>query len=180
MARSCNAERSALERAHHAFAVLGLEPGQRLDVGEQRVAPTGELDDLLLEAAAFGLALAPGLGLGLGDEAARRHLGLVEHLARLRGRLGDGFVGGALREQQRAVEDVLGLAGADRLALRGRQPVLQLGHPLVRGLDRGGRPLEEVVDLVAAVAADLGVDLDVAELSRCDLHMHLIVDPDSR
>ncbi len=160
-----------LERAHHPLAVLGLEARQRLDVGEQRVAPARQLEDLLFEAAALGFALAARLGLGVGDQAARRHLGLVEHLARLGGRLGDRFVGGALREQQRAVQDVLGLAGAARLALRRRQPVLQLRHALVRRLDRGRRPLEQVVDLVAAVAANLGVNLDVAELSRCDLHV---------
>ena len=91
----------------------------------------------------------------VGDEPARRDLGLVEHLARLGGRFRDCFVGRPLREQQRAVQDVLGLAVADRLGLRRRQPLLQLRHPLVRGLDRHGRPLEEVVDLVAAVPADL-------------------------
>ena len=47
-----------LERAHHALAVLRLETRERLDVGEQRVAASGQLDDLLFEPAAFGLAPA--------------------------------------------------------------------------------------------------------------------------
>ena len=105
------------ERAHHALAVLGLEARHRLDVGEQRVAPAGEVEDLLFEAAPFRLALAAGVGLGVGDEAAGLEVGVVEHLPRLGGRLGDGLVGGALGEQQRAVQDVLGLAGAAGVVL---------------------------------------------------------------
>ncbi len=169
--RVLSAAEVGLERAHHPLAVLGLETGQRFDICEERVAATGELDDLLFETAPLGFALAAGLGLGVGDETPRRHLGVVEHLARLRRRLRDGFVGRALGEQQRAVEDVLGLPGPRRLALRRGQSLLELGHPLVRRIDRGCGALEELVDLVTAVAPHLGVNLGIAELSRCDLHI---------
>ena len=103
-----------LERAHHALAVVGLEARERLDVGEQRVAPAGEVEDLFFEPAALGLAAATRVGLGVGDEPARLDLGVVEHLARLGRRLGDRLVGRALREQQRAVQDVLGLTRVAR------------------------------------------------------------------
>ena len=65
----------------------------------------------------------------------RFELGLLHHLARLLLRFGDRLVGGALREQQRAVEDVLGLAAAIGFELRRFQPLGYLADALVRRVD---------------------------------------------
>ena len=165
-----------LERANHAIAVVGLEARERLDVGEQRVAPPGEVEDFLLEAAAFGLAAAARVGLGVGDEPARLDLGVVEHLAGLGRGLTDGLVGRALREQQRAVEDVLGLARVPGLRLRGVEALAHLLHALVGRVEGRGRAFEQLVHVVAAVAPEGLTNLDVTKLAWCDFH-ETTVDP---
>ena len=131
--------RSASSRAHHAVAVLGLETRERFDVGEERVALARELQDFLFEAAPFGLAAAPGVGLRVGDDPPRLDLRVVEHLTRLGGGLADRFVGRALREQQGAVEDVLGLARVTGLGLRGAE-ALASSVASARSRPRASRP----------------------------------------
>ena len=165
-----------LERANAAIAVVGLEARERLDVGEQRVAPGREVEDLLFEAAAFGFAAPAGVGFGVGDQPARLDLGVVDHLAGLGLGLVHRLVGRALREQQRAVQDVFGLARVPGLRLRGVQALAHLLDALVGGVEGRGRPFEQLVHLVAAVAPEGFTDLDVAELARCDFHAST-VDP---
>ncbi len=120
--------------------------------------------------APLGLALPTRVGFGVRDQAPRLDVGVVEHLPRLRSRLGDGFVGGPLREQQRAVQHVFGLARTTSFGLRGLQAIGQLAEARVALFDRGGGALEEVVDLIFVVATHTVFDLGVAELSRGDLH----------
>ena len=55
-------------------------------------------------------------------------------------------------------------------SLRAVQPVAELAHPFVRGVDGRSRSFEEVVDDVAVVATKRLGDLDVTQFSRGDLH----------
>ena len=151
-------------------AVFGLELRERVDVGEQRVAPRREVDDFFFEPVAFVVAAALRFGLGFGEELVRLELGFLDHLARLLLRFGDRFVGGALREQQRAVEDVFGLATAVRFELRRVQPFAHLVDARVARVDARRGALEQVVDDVSVVAAERLGDLGVSEFSRSDFH----------
>ena len=160
-----------LQCAGHAVAVLGLEAVQRLDVGEQRVPTPRQLDDLLLEPLAFGLTASPRLGLGIGNRPTRLDLGVVDHLARLGSCLRDSLIGRALRKQQRAMEDVLGLARTAGFRLRGAQTLGQLTNALVGSLERRSGALEHVVDVIAVVTAQRLLDLDVSEFAGGDLHV---------
>ena len=126
--------------------------------------------DLLLETAAFRLGRAAGLDRGVGEHRAATRLGLFDHHARLLLRFRDRLVGRALREKERAVQHVFRLAAATRIGRPARQAFLQHSRLLVQRFDRSGSPLEEVIDLVAVVAAERFANLDVSELSRCHVH----------
>ena len=154
--RRARAQRGEIgfQSTRHALAVLGLEPRECLDIGEQRLAATREIEDLLFEPPALGLALAPRVRLTFRNETTRLDVGVVEQLASFSGRLGNGLVGGSLGQQEGAVQDVFGLAGSARLALGRREPFGQLLEPLGGRLDGARRPLEEVVHLVAVVATE--------------------------
>ncbi len=113
-------------------------------------------------------------GLGLGELRPGLGLGVVEDLAGLELGLGDRLVGGALREQERAVEHVLGLARLALLAL-GRADLLgEPAHALVQALDRGGGPFEQLVHVVAVVPAKAFADVDVTELSGRYVHAFML------
>jgi hypothetical protein len=149
--------------------------------------------DLLFELGALPLGDARRVRLGLADHRVGPLLGLTDHLLRLDPRLGDGLVGRLLREHERALDDV-GVGTADRRrsgcgrwrglhhrrglwrgrrcrgcrALRPTGP--ELVHLVLEVLDRRGGPLEELVDVVAVVAAPRLADLDVAQLLRGHVH----------
>ena len=97
--------------------------------------------------------------LGLGDETGGRLLGL-----------GDGGVGRALGQHQRAPGGAVGLGAFQGPLLGSHGPLCHLAEAVLQGGDGGGHTLDEVVDLVAAVAAPLFAELDLAELLRCQLH----------
>ena len=123
-----------------------------------------------LEPAALGVDLATGSRLGLGDLGPGLRLGVVEDLAGLELGLGHCLVRGPLREQQGAMEHVLGLA-ARALHAFGRGDLLgQPAEPLVQGFDRRGRSFEQLVDVVAVVAAEAFADFDVTELAGRHVH----------
>ena len=163
------------ERGREPVAVVGLELRQRVDVGEQRVAPGREVDDLALESHAFFVAALLGFGLRFREQLVRFELGFLHHRPRLLLRFGDGFVGRALREQQRAVEDVFGLSTAVGFELRRFQALAELAYPFVARVDGRGRPLQQVVDDLAVVTAERFGDLDVSEFSRGDLHAKRLI-----
>ena len=163
------------ERHRQPLAVVALELRERVDIGEQRFAPGCEVDDLALEARAFLVTASLGFGLRFGEQLVRFELGFFHHRPRLLLRFGDGFVGRALREQQGAVEDVLGLSTAIGFELRGLQAVAELADPFAARVDGRGRPLEQVVDDLAVVSAERFGDLDVSEFSRGDLHAKRLI-----
>ena len=159
-----------LEHARQPAAVFRFELRERVDVGEQRVAPRREIDDFFFEPFAFVVAAALRFGLGFREELVRLELGFLHHLARLLLRFGDCFVGGALREQQGAVEDVFGLPTAVRFELRRLQPFAHLVDAVVARVDARRGALEEVVDDLSVVAAERLGDLGVSEFSRSNFH----------
>ncbi len=159
-----------LEDAGQPGAVLGLELCEAVDVGEQRVAAPGEVDHFLFETFAFVVAAALGFGLRVREQLVRLELGFLHHLARLLLRFGDRFVGGALCEQQRAVEDVFGLPAAIGFQLRRLQPLRHLVDARVARVDARRGALEEVVDDLSVVAAERLGDLGVSEFSRSNFH----------
>ena len=68
------------------------------------------------------------------------------------------------------MQQVFRLASTARVGLTVGQPFAEHACALVQRFDRGCRPLEEVVDLVAVVAAERFANLDVSEFSRCHVH----------
>ena len=154
----------------HAVAVTAGVRLERVGVGLQTGAACDELRDLGFEAAALSFVDAPRGDFGLTDERLGLRLRLVEDLARPLLRFGDRVVGGALREDQRALDGV-GVVAAGRrhrsLGRRARWRLLDLAREV---LDRDCGALEEVVDLVAVVAAERLFDLAPAELLRCYVH----------
>ena len=159
-----------LDRAPQADAVVLLEALQRVDVGDERVALGAELEHLALEAATLRLRLATRRGLGLAHHRAGLRLGVIQDLARLGLGLGDGLVGRALREQQRPVEHLLGLARLARLGVAGLGAGREVADLGLETLDPGRGPLEQVVDVVAVVAAEPFPDVDVAEFPWRHVH----------
>ncbi len=159
-----------LDRAPEADAVVLLEALHGVDVGDQRIALGPELEHLALEAATLRLRLTTRRGLGLGHHRAGLRLRVIQDLARLGLCLGDGLVGGPLREQERPVQHLLGLARLARL----RVPRLGAGREVtdlgLEPLDPGGGALEQVVDVVAVVAAEPFPDVDVAEFPWRHVH----------
>ena len=93
-----------LDRGADALAVAGRVRVERVGVGAQLLATRREVEDLGFESAAFTLGDAAGGGLGVADERLRLRLGLLDQLTRARLRLVHRVVGGALREQQRALQ----------------------------------------------------------------------------
>ena len=75
------------------------------------------------------------------------------------------------------MQHVLGLAAAAGVGRRVRQPFAEHSRPLVQRFDRGRSPLEQVVDLIAVVAAERFANLDVSELSRCYVHPSTVTIP---
>ena len=134
-------------------------------------------------------AIRRALASGVGDELVRLRLGLGHDLRGARLRLGDRFVGRLLRQHERALDDVrVGCAhgrcgGSHRRhglrcgSRRGRCGLRSLGHAGAQlralgleVLDGRGRSLQQLVDIVAVIAAPRLPDLDVAELLRGDVH----------
>ena len=95
-----------LDRGADAVAVARRVRVERVGVGAQLLAARREVEDLGLEPTAFTFGDAAGGGLGVADERLRLRLRLLEQLARARLRLVHRVVGGALREQQRALQHV--------------------------------------------------------------------------
>ena len=128
---------------------------------------------------------------GLGDHVARTNIGVVEHARgfclgfghqsrRLFLRLGDGCVGGALREHERAPQDVFGFA-ATRGSQRARfgtlgafdrlhQATLQLG-------DRFGPALLVVLYLFFVVPAERFVERRLTNELRRNVHRAIVPPP---
>ncbi len=181
-----------LDRGPQTVAVVALELLERVDVGVERVARRLELVDLALELRALALGDGRGVRLGLADDLLRAVLGLADHLLRLDARLGDGLVGRLLREHERALDDV-GVGAAHRCGhgRRGRHDRRGLWCRCLRGclrgsalgstrtqllrlrlevLDRRRGALEQLVDVVAVIAAPRLTDLDVAQLLRGHVH----------
>ena len=160
-----------LERAHHALAVLGLEARERLDVGEQRVARGSARSTISSSRRRRSDSPRRRASASASATSRRDWISASSTIWRALARgLVHGFVGGALGEQQRAVEDVFGLARVPGLGLRGGEAFAHLLDALVGGLEGRGRAFEQLVDLVAAVAPDGLTNLDVTELAWCDLH----------
>ncbi len=162
------------DRGTEAVAVAGRVRVERVGVGAQLLASGGELEDLGFEPATLTFRDAPSSRLGIADQRLRLGFGLLEQLARPRLRLVHRVVGRALSEQQGALQHV-GVVAARRErdfsgGCRGRRPAGDLLHPLGEALDGDGGALEEVVDLVAVVAAPRVLDLAAAEFLRSHIH----------
>lgn len=196
-----------LERGHGPGGVeqplqgvdRGLEPRplvvdvalEHLDVGHELVADRLELVDLgqdpvaglvagaadlllrLLELALVALGVVGPVALGLVAGGADDALGLLL-------RLGDGGVGGALREQEGSAQGVVDLPGRRRghgrgllgeAGLGGLGPLGHLPEAHLELADGHADPLEEVVHLVGVVAAELLLaEVDVFQELRRDVH----------
>ena len=148
--------------------------------GEQRL-------DLGLRVDAGAVGAAAGLGLGLGPGAGRLLSRLAEHAVGLFLRLLDGGVGGALSQDQRAPQRLVGLgrfgrgrtaAGLVDLALEVGDPrlgglgaPLRVAHPLAEVSDARGDPLDEVVDVARVVpTATCLTELDGVERLWSQIH----------
>ena len=128
---------------------------------------------------------------GLGDHVARTNIGVVEHARgfclgfghesrRLFLRLGDGCVGGALREHERAPQDVFGFAatgGSQRTRFgtlgafdRLHQATLQLG-------DRFGPALLVVLYFFFVVPAERFVERRLTNELRRNVHRAIVPPP---
>src|SRR5205814_544455 len=83
---------------------------------------------------------------------------------------GDGCVSGALGEHERAPRRAVGLGALLGVLLGTDRSFGHLAQPVLQGGDGGGHALDEVVDLIAVVAAPLLAELDVAELLGRQLH----------
>ena len=144
-----------LERAHHAVAVVGLEARQRLDVGEQRVAAAGEVERSPPRAG--GARSRPG-----GARRPRRRRRARRDWISASSSIWRDFAVASATASSAArcassnvrwrMSSVSRVRPVSRL--RGAEPLAQLLHALVGGVDRRGGALEQLVHLVAAVAAE--------------------------
>ena len=173
----------ALDRGADAVAVAGDVLLERVGVGAQLLTPGREVEQLGLEPAALALGDAAGGGLGVADQGLRLGLRLLEHLLGAGLRLVHRVVGGALREQQRALQH-LGVVAARRQRHLGRRRAPRRGAAAARvqdgsrascssvreALDRDRGALEQVVDLVAVVAAPRVLDLAAPEFLGGHIH----------
>jgi hypothetical protein len=169
-------------------AVLGFEALERVDVGVEGVARGGQLGDLVFEASTFGVGDAPSVVLRVADDLMSFGFGVVHELLGFGFGFGDRLVGGFLGQDQGALDHV-GVDGGNptfgggghrgwrdrggphwRRAGGLRGPGLRLVSLLVEMLDRRRRPLEQLVDVVAVVAAPRLTNLDVAQLLRGHVH----------
>ena len=153
-----------------ARPVVALEAFERVDVGHQRIALGTEVQHFGFEASPLRVSLAPRVALGLVEHRAGLALGVVKNLTRLRLRFGDRFVGGALREQQRPVEHVFGLARLAGVRGRGLDLGLSGSELAFQRFDTRGRPFEQVVDVVLVIPAEAFTNIDVAEFPRRYIH----------
>ncbi len=165
-----DAREVGLDRGTDPLAVARHVLVERVGVTRQRVATRAELGDLLFEPTAFALGDAARGGLGFADQRLRACFGLLDQLARVRLRLVDRVVGGALREEQRALQHlgVVAARGKGRRLVRGA--ALELLDLTREVLDGRGGALEEVVDLVTVEASEGLLDLAATELLRGDIH----------
>ncbi len=170
-----------LERAADAVAIAGDVLLERVGVGAQLLTSCRQVEQLGLEPAAFALGDPSGGGFGVADQRLRLGLRLLEHLLGTGLRLVHRVVGGALREQQCALQH-LGVVttrrerhlgrrrGGDRSSrrrggtARGRLQILR------EALDGDRGALEQIVDLVAVVPAPRVLDLTAAEFLGGHIH----------
>ena len=151
-------------------AVLRLVLFERIDVAGERLAPRSQIEDLVLESGAFVVGDPAGVGLCLSDEGARLVLRVFEQLAGAGLRLGDSFIRGALRQQQRAVQHVLGFLAVTDVGLGGPDPVVQLLDLLAEAFDRGRGLLEQGFDVLAVVTTPGFANVVVEQFLRGNVH----------
>ncbi len=174
-----------LDRGADALAVPRRVRVERVGVGAQLLTARRQVEDLGLESTAFTFGDAAGGGFRVADERLRLRLRLLQQLARARLRLVHRVVGGALREQQRALQHVGVFATRRERHLRrhchcrsrgcglrggGRGAAGSFLQLLRQALDGDGRPLEQIVDLVTVVAAPRVLDLAAPEFLRGHVH----------
>src|SRR5215471_18150621 len=151
-------------------AVLPLVLLERLHVGIERVATRREVLDLALESRAFVLGDPPCGPFRLGHELPGLGLGFLEQRARPLLRFRDRLVGGLLREHERALQHLFGLAALARASFDGLKTFGQLTNALAQPFDRRCGALEQLVDVVTVVTAESLPDVGVPEFTRSYIH----------
>jgi hypothetical protein len=159
-----------LDRLPEPAAILALVLLERLDVGVERVTARGKVLHFALEPLPLVLRDAARGLLGFAHEVVGLALGLLEERARALLRLGDRLVGRLLREHERALEHLLGLAALAGASLRAREALGQLSHALGETFDSGGGAFEQFVDVVAVIATEPFSDVGVPQLTGSHIH----------
>ena len=158
------------DRLPEPAAILALVLLQRLDVGVERVTPRRQVLHFALEPLPLVLR-DPARGLlGFGHEVVRLGLRFLEHRARAFLRFGDRLVSRLLREHESALEHLLGLAALAGASLRAREALGELSHALGETLDGRRGAFEQLVDVVAVVAAEPFSDVGVPQLTGSHIH----------
>ena len=158
------------DRRPYPFAIRAGVRLERVGIGLQRVATRSEVVDLRLEPTALGVRDATGRRLGFADERLGARFGFFDQRACARLRFVDRIVGGALREDQRTLQDLGVVAVHRQRAGVGRTSRTGGGELLAQAFDREGRALEELVDLVTVVAAPRFFDLASTEFLGRHVH----------
>ena len=130
-----------------------------------------------LQAGQLGLALGDGVLegppaslVGFGQDGLSLLLGAGQVAGGLLAGLRDSEVCGALSQDQRLAERVIGSPGLGSRRLGPLSPLHRLAQPVLQDLDTRGDLFEELIDVLRVIAPHLLAKLDLTQRLRGDLH----------